>query len=91
MATKSAKDDKTKGDKKAAVKPAAKAKSDAKGDAKSEAKAAPAKAAAPEKKPASPEAQEKRLAEAKGRLAAADRNDPCPCGSGKKFKRCHGA
>ena len=19
------------------------------------------------------------------------RNDPCPCGSGKKFKRCHGA
>jgi SEC-C motif-containing protein len=21
----------------------------------------------------------------------AGRNDPCPCGSGKKFKRCHGA
>ena len=21
---------------------------------------------------------------------AAGRNDPCPCGSGKKFKRCHG-
>jgi hypothetical protein len=20
-----------------------------------------------------------------------DRNDPCPCGSGKKFKKCHGA
>jgi len=20
----------------------------------------------------------------------AGRNDPCPCGSGKKFKRCHG-
>ena len=19
------------------------------------------------------------------------RNDPCPCGSGKKFKNCHGA
>ncbi|MGH3013595.1 MAG: SEC-C metal-binding domain-containing protein, partial [Gaiellaceae bacterium] len=19
------------------------------------------------------------------------RNDPCPCGSGKKFKKCHGA
>ncbi|MEE8443680.1 MAG: SEC-C metal-binding domain-containing protein [Dehalococcoidia bacterium] len=19
------------------------------------------------------------------------RNDPCPCGSGKKYKRCHGA
>jgi hypothetical protein len=26
------------------------------------------------------------------RLLRADvgRNDPCPCGSGKKFKRCHG-
>ena len=21
----------------------------------------------------------------------ASRNDPCPCGSGKKFKKCHGA
>ena len=29
-----------------------------------------------------------------GRVAAppkVGRNDPCPCGSGKKFKRCHGA
>jgi len=24
------------------------------------------------------------------RLASAGRNDPCPCGSGKKFKKCHG-
>jgi preprotein translocase subunit SecA len=23
--------------------------------------------------------------------ASAGRNDPCPCGSGKKFKKCHGA
>jgi uncharacterized protein YecA (UPF0149 family) len=23
--------------------------------------------------------------------ARAGRNDPCPCGSGKKFKQCHGA
>jgi len=23
--------------------------------------------------------------------AAAGRNDPCPCGSGKKYKKCHGA
>ena len=23
-------------------------------------------------------------------LAKTDRNDPCPCGSGKKFKHCHG-
>ena len=36
-----------------------------------------------------------------GAIAAADtfvregekvgRNDPCPCGSGKKYKKCHGA
>jgi SEC-C motif-containing protein len=25
------------------------------------------------------------------RTETAGRNDPCPCGSGKKFKRCHGA
>ena len=24
-------------------------------------------------------------------FATAGRNDPCPCGSGKKFKQCHGA
>jgi uncharacterized protein len=34
------------------------------------------------------------LADEKGRLAPAlaktGRNDPCPCGSGRKFKRCHG-
>ncbi len=24
-------------------------------------------------------------------LSQAGRNDPCPCGSGKKFKKCHGA
>jgi hypothetical protein len=28
-------------------------------------------------------------AEARGRLGAAGRNDPCPCGSGKKYKKCH--
>jgi hypothetical protein len=22
---------------------------------------------------------------------ASGRNDPCPCGSGQKFKRCHGS
>jgi len=26
---------------------------------------------------------------AKERLSAAGRNDPCPCGSGKKYKKCH--
>ena len=24
-------------------------------------------------------------------LGTVGRNDPCPCGSGKKFKRCHGS
>lgn len=26
-----------------------------------------------------------------GEFADVGRNDPCPCGSGKKFKKCHGA
>jgi SEC-C motif-containing protein len=26
-----------------------------------------------------------------GKVGAPGRNDPCPCGSGLKFKRCHGA
>ena len=25
------------------------------------------------------------------RVAKVGRNDPCPCGSGKKYKKCHGA
>ena len=29
--------------------------------------------------------------EDKGKSARVGRNDPCPCGSGKKFKACHGA
>ena len=29
-------------------------------------------------------------AEMRRRFAHAGRNDPCPCGSGKKFKDCHG-
>jgi preprotein translocase subunit SecA len=28
--------------------------------------------------------------EAADEYAGVSRNDPCPCGSGKKFKRCHG-
>jgi uncharacterized protein YecA (UPF0149 family) len=27
---------------------------------------------------------------AKGEWGNVGRNDPCPCGSGKKFKKCHG-
>jgi uncharacterized protein len=30
-------------------------------------------------------------ADAREAYARAGRNDPCPCGSGKKFKHCHGA
>jgi preprotein translocase subunit SecA len=26
----------------------------------------------------------------KRKVAKVGRNDPCPCGSGKKYKRCHG-
>ena len=29
------------------------------------------------------------VAKARERLEAAGRNDPCPCGSGKKYKKCH--
>ena len=32
-------------------------------------------------------ANDKRLQEL---FAKTGRNDPCPCGSGKKFKQCHG-
>jgi preprotein translocase subunit SecA len=28
---------------------------------------------------------------AKREVAKVGRNDPCPCGSGRKFKKCHGA
>jgi len=31
-----------------------------------------------------------RVREVGRRLASAGRNDPCPCGSGRKFKNCHG-
>jgi tetratricopeptide (TPR) repeat protein len=31
----------------------------------------------------------KEAEDAKVRLASAGRNDPCPCGSGKKYKKCH--
>ncbi len=29
--------------------------------------------------------------EPRGAVAEVGRNDPCPCGSGKKYKKCHGA
>jgi preprotein translocase subunit SecA len=30
------------------------------------------------------------LPTARPKVATVGRNDPCPCGSGKKFKHCHG-
>ena len=41
--------------------------------------------AAPPKQPEAPLTQA--MANA---MAKAGRNDPCPCGSGKKYKQCHG-
>ncbi|MGH7559916.1 MAG: preprotein translocase subunit SecA [Gemmatimonadales bacterium] len=32
-----------------------------------------------------------RLAPTGGQVPVVGRNDPCPCGSGKKYKKCHGA
>src|SRR5260370_42496407 len=32
---------------------------------------------------------EAKIAEAKARLAKLGRNEPCSCGSGKKYKKCH--
>ncbi|MEI9942511.1 MAG: SEC-C metal-binding domain-containing protein [Pseudomonadota bacterium] len=35
--------------------------------------------------------QRKPARSAAAKLPSAGRNDPCPCGSGKKYKKCHGA
>jgi tetratricopeptide (TPR) repeat protein len=60
------------------------AKTEAKTEAKSEAKSDKTKSAA------SGEAPDAAAVEAaRTRLSAAGRNDPCPCGSGKKYKKCH--
>jgi preprotein translocase subunit SecA len=32
-----------------------------------------------------------RLAASGGPVPEVGRNEPCPCGSGKKYKKCHGA
>jgi preprotein translocase subunit SecA len=36
------------------------------------------------------EVQQAQPAQAKREPDRVGRNDPCPCGSGKKYKRCHG-
>ena len=35
------------------------------------------------------ESSDDKAGEARDRLAGTGRNDPCPCGSGKKYKKCH--
>src|SRR5437763_6593690 len=37
------------------------------------------------------EVMEVLAAREQGRFGAAGRNDPCPCGRGRKYKHCHGA
>ena len=54
--------------------------------AQSETNASGAKDAARDSK----EDDGKRVEAARARLGAAGRNDPCPCGSGKKYKKCCG-
>jgi tetratricopeptide (TPR) repeat protein len=41
------------------------------------------------KKTKQAEASDERAELARVRLAGTGRNDPCPCGSGKKYKKCH--
>ena len=50
---------------------------------------AQASAVAPEA--ASPESESERPQTVKRDTPKVGRNDPCPCGSGKKYKQCHGA
>lgn len=40
--------------------------------------------------PGDPDGHDLRLPEPTVGLGTVGRNDPCPCGSGAKFKRCHG-
>ena len=49
---------------------------------------APARGAAPPRAPLPGGAA---MAGAAAGVATVGRNDPCPCGSGKKYKKCHGA
>lgn len=55
--------------------------------------AAASQAAAPEETAAAAQAEEIKLPSVTIRREApkVGRNDPCPCGSGKKYKNCHGA
>jgi preprotein translocase subunit SecA len=41
--------------------------------------------------PASAASQPARQQTVRNEARQVGRNDPCPCGSGKKYKKCHGA
>jgi tetratricopeptide (TPR) repeat protein len=61
-------------------------------EAKNRSKAKSPHSGAPKDANASRESKESKAAspeEARVRLAGTGRNDPCPCGSGKKYKKCH--
>jgi tetratricopeptide (TPR) repeat protein len=62
----------------------AKASERPKSSSKAKSETKPATAAASGAKPS-----ESDVAAARERLAATGRNDACPCGSGKKYKKCH--
>ena len=67
-----------------------KPKAEAKSATKSATKPATKSAAAPAAAPApGAKLSETDVAAARDRLAATGRNDACPCGSGKKYKKCH--
>jgi tetratricopeptide (TPR) repeat protein len=77
---------------KAKDKPAAKAPTSAETPSSAKAKAEPAADPAATPPAASPKTErpsEADAASARERLAATGRNDACPCGSGKKYKKCH--
>ena len=46
---------------------------------------------APAPKPSEPVKPQTYVKDKNDPFANVGRNDPCPCGSGKKFKKCHGA
>jgi preprotein translocase subunit SecA len=52
---------------------------------------APAEAQAPGAPPAAPDPEVVQKPVVKGEWERTGRNEPCPCGSGKKYKNCHGA
>src|SRR4051794_5504283 len=67
---------------------AKKASKDAGGKSEKGEQASKASPPNPEEKAASPQKGDG-IEASRVRLAAAGRNDACPCGSGKKYKKCH--